>query len=66
MWISNYVVDGLDGAVVEGHRSPLFYFVIFLCVGICFASDYFVIAWKTLVAPTPSDFIRECFLHGGL
>jgi len=41
------------------YTSHLFYLVVVLNVGICTVPDYFIRAYKFVIVPSPSDYLRN-------
>jgi hypothetical protein len=58
MWYSNSKTEELNWAVLNAHRSPLFYLIIFLCAGMCFIIDHAAESFQFLANPTPSQYLR--------
>ena len=61
MWSSNYLpaeISNTQYAVLEAHRSPIFYLKIFCCVMASFIVDYAISSYQVLVRTSPSDFLR--------
>ena len=60
MWLTNYTaLAWTESAVLQAHRSLIFYLIIACTVGICLSTDLFHESYKVLIQTSPHSFLRQ-------
>ncbi len=59
VWVMNYMTfDHTYATIVMLHQTPIFYLTVLMCIGACFALDFFIAALEFNIFTTPTDFLR--------
>ena len=64
MWLTNYIDIGWTySAVIETHRSNIFYMTFILTVSACFVMDFMMLGTKVLLRTGPASYLRILINH---
>ena len=67
MWIGNYLPDSISQtrfAVMQAHKTLIFYVKIACCIAWSFGVDYALDCWAVLITENPTDYLRYLLYKG--